>query len=199
LAATSSIAWIAWPELYRIRMRPLPLHKEVHRQPTLHQPRQQRQVACGREQIDPHRVELPDAHQVGVLLRSDKVGGLDEHLADLAIDRRIHLAIAQVDLRVLDVGLGRIDLGLGREDVRFVIGPRLLHLLKVGLDLCATLLERGHPAVHVVDRRGIARQKRTLPPFDGRRSSRDAVPASLSAQDNKRQRGGSLPSDLVIH
>ena len=48
----------------------------------------------------------------------DEVADLDPGLADPAVDRGVHPAVAQVQLGVADGGLGGLDLGLGRRRSR---------------------------------------------------------------------------------
>ena len=69
---------------------------------------------------------------------------------------RIHPAIAQVDLGAPDRGPGRVHLRLGGEDVRLVVGLRLLDAGAVGLDLRLALLAIRLGPVELLARAGLA-------------------------------------------
>ena len=116
-------------------------------QPLLDEPGDDRQVARRAPEIDAHGIELLDRDQRGRVVhrgrRTDKVAELHLQLADPALDRREHPAVAEIDLGGLEIGPGLVDLGLGRQDVDLVIGQRLLQAGAVRLDLGRALLDLG--------------------------------------------------------
>ena len=119
-------------------------------------------IASGRQQIQPHRIKLLKVNKFRGPRVADQVAQLDLQFADPPVDRREHLAVAQIDLRIFDGGFRPGDFRLGVGDVDPVIGLRLGQAGLIGVDLGGALLALGFGLVEIVARRGIARQQVSL-------------------------------------
>ena len=62
-------------------------------------------------EVDVDRPHLVDHHQRVDVVRLDQITGLQQHLADEAIERRADRAVLEVEARILERGLARLRHG----------------------------------------------------------------------------------------